>query len=337
MPSAVAVARAALAAQARRPGDGPDFAESVMASVRGVVGFDGYCLLALDPVTGLRSSMFSRHGLDGVAAELAHNETVEQDAHRYVDLAASSRPVGVLSVSAGLGRRSPRLHDIIRPAGFSSELRLALGAGDRLWGALVLFRRGRAFSDTDADAVLALAAPLTAAVRRYPVRESSPQRPPLPPGVITLDGANRVTSVSPHARAWLADVCAGGADQVELDDVMRVVYDVALAVRTDPGRASCRVRTTSGRWLSVHGEPMSGGASVVLSAAVLDDVLPAAAAWLGLTRREHEVVRSVAHGLAARQVARRLAVSEHTVHDHLRAVYRKAGVSGRQELLARLS
>src|SRR5690349_17480299 len=121
-----------------------------MAAVGKVIGFDGYCLLALDPVTGLRSSMFSRNGLDGVAAQLAHNETMERDANRYVDLAAARRPVGVLSASDRHGRRSPRLHDIIRPAGFSSELRLALRSRNRLWGALVLFRAGRAFTEAEA-------------------------------------------------------------------------------------------------------------------------------------------------------------------------------------------
>jgi DNA-binding CsgD family transcriptional regulator len=337
VPSPVEVASASLTAEARRPGDGSDFADSVMAATRRVVGFDGYCLFALDPLTGLRSSMFSRHGLDGVAGELAHNESVERDAHRYTELGAARRPVGVLSASDRHGRRSPRLHDIIRPAGFTSELRLALRSRDHLWGALVLFRAGRPFSEHEADTILALASPLADAVRRYPVRAPGRRLPPLPPGVITLDAANRVTAVSEHAQAWLSDICAGGADQVDVDDVMRVVYEVGLAARTDPSRASCRVRTTSGRWLSVHGEPLESGATVVLSPAVLEHVLPAAAAWLGFTRREHDVVGLAATGLPARHVARRLGLSELTIHDHLRAAYRKAGVSGRQELLARLS
>jgi DNA-binding CsgD family transcriptional regulator len=212
-----------------------------------------------------------------------------------------------------------------------------LCGGGRLWGALVLFRSGRAFSEEDADNALALAGPLTATVRRYPVRESTRRRAPLPPGVISVDSGNRVTAVSLRAQEWLTDLCPGGADELEIDDVMRVVYDVARAARSDPTRASCRVRTASGRWLSVHGEPVEDGASVVLGPAVVDHVLPAAAAWLGWTRREHDVVTLAARGLPSRQVARRLALSELTVNDHLRAVYRKAAVSGRQELLARLS
>jgi DNA-binding CsgD family transcriptional regulator len=342
MPHLARAARESLIAVARRPSDGPDFAESVMTSVRDVVAFDGYCLLGLDPVTGLRSLMFSRNGLDGMADRLAHNESVESDLNRYVDLAASASPIGILSLSGLGGPRSPRLHEIIRPAGFTSELRLALRSRGRLWGALVLFRgdRQRPFSEADSEAVMSLADPLSMAIRRYPVRDSAHHEEPLPPGVITLGHHNEVVSITDHASAWLEDVRAGGRDEISSEDVMRVVYDVGLVARTTPDLAFCRVRTTSGRWLLVHGEPLEPGSStiaVVLAPAALEQVLPAASACFGLTRREHDVLRLVALGLPARHISRRLGLSELTVNDHLGSTYRKAAVSGREELLARMS
>jgi DNA-binding CsgD family transcriptional regulator len=313
-----------------------------MTCVRSVVEFDGYCLLGLDPVTGLRSSLFSRNGLDGVADRLAYNEAVEPDVNKYVDLAASDRPVGILSL-AGRGRsRSPRLHELLRPAGFTSELRLALRGRDHVWGALVLFRGGRLrpFTEVDSDAALTLADPLSMAIRRYPVRHSAQRGGPLPPGVVTLDSDNEVISVTARAREWLEDVRAGGVDEVDSSDVMRVVHDVGLVARADPDRAFCRVRTTSGRWLLVHGEPLepeSSTIAVTLSPAALGHVLPAASAWFGLTRRENDVLRLAALGLPARHLSRRLSLSELTVNGHLGSIYRKAGVSGRDELLARLA
>ncbi|MGW1759388.1 LuxR C-terminal-related transcriptional regulator [Streptomyces mirabilis] len=63
-------------------------------------------------------------------------------------------------------------------------------------------------------------------------------------------------------------------------------------------------------------------------------LLPAVAAWYGITPREREVVRHALEGLAAKSIARRLELSQHTVNDHLGAVYRKLGVSGREELFA---
>lgn len=342
MATPVLLARAALAAEAHRPSSGSDFADSVMGAVGQVVGFDGYCLLGLDPATGLRSSMFSRHGLDGVADLLAYNEGVEADVNKYAELASAPRPIGLLSGGPGRRTYSPRLEEIMRPAGFASELRLVLRSRGRMWGALVLFRDagGRWFSESDAEAALAIAEPLASAVRSYPVRRVTDRQPSLPPGVVGLDANNRVVSVSPHVRSWLDDVRAGGEDEVELDDVMRVVHDVGLAARLGLGAARCVIRTTSGRWLLVHGEPVEPGSStisVVLAPAALGDVLPAASAWFGLTRREAQVVDLIAQGLTARQVARRLDLSPLTVNDHLGAIYRKTDVSGRDELVARLT
>jgi DNA-binding CsgD family transcriptional regulator len=230
----------------------------------------------------------------------------------------------------------------LRPAGFSSELRLVLRGRGHLWGALVLFRDcgGSSFDEGDADAALAIAEPLTSAVRSYPVRRVAARQSPLAPGVVTLDAGNRVTNVSPHARDWLDDIRAGGDDEVELDDVMRVVHDVGLAARSGRDKASCLIRTTSGRWLLVHGEPVepdSPTIAVVMAPAAVGDVLPAASAWFGLTRREEQVVGLVAQGLTALHVARGLNLSPLTVNDHLGAIYRKAGVSGRDELVARLT
>ena len=229
MATRVRAARESLADEARRPSAGSDFAESVMGTVRSIVGHDGYCLLGLDPCTGLRSFLFSRNGLDGVAGRLAHNEHVEHDLNRYTDLGAADVPVGVMSISGSSSPPSPRLHEILRPQGFSSELRLALRSGGTLWGALVLFRGDRLqpFSPADAAATLAIADSLTAMVRRYPVRPS-PRAAPLAPGVVVLGAHNEVVSVSAGALSWLEDARPGGADEVNVSDVMRIVFDVGL-------------------------------------------------------------------------------------------------------------
>lgn len=55
-----------------------------------------------------------------------------------------------------------------------------------------------------------------------------------------------------------------------------------------------------------------------------------------LSPREREVLDAAVEGLSARDMARRLSLSEATVRGHLSAIYSKLGVSGRIELLARL-
>lgn len=58
---------------------------------------------------------------------------------------------------------------------------------------------------------------------------------------------------------------------------------------------------------------------------------------LGLTEREIDVVGHLARGLTDRSIARQLSISVRTVEKHLEHAYRKLGVTGRREAVARVS
>jgi DNA-binding CsgD family transcriptional regulator len=323
-----------------------DFADGLGSAVHRLVPFDGYCLFGLDPQSGLRTFMYGRDSLDGVAARLAHNETHEHDVNRYADLALATRPVGVLSRGTAdtPASRSPRLHAILRPAGFGSELRLVLRDARRVWGALVLFRESscRGFSEREAQAAASLSAPLAGAVRRHPMRHIAAPVDTLPAGLVLLDPENRVQSMTPAAGAWLDDLRAGGTDEMTQADITRIVFDAAHAARTQPIESSvhCHTRTTSGRWLELRASRIDvapADVAVTLHAANTRCLLPTASARWGLTAREAEVLSKVVEGLGAKQIARTLEISPATVNTHLKAMYRKTGVAGRQELLANLA
>ncbi|WP_238998533.1 response regulator transcription factor [Nocardioides limicola] len=53
-----------------------------------------------------------------------------------------------------------------------------------------------------------------------------------------------------------------------------------------------------------------------------------------LTRRETEVLQLIARGLADRQIAARLTLSEHTVHRHVSNILAKLGVGKRSSAVA---
>jgi DNA-binding CsgD family transcriptional regulator len=55
-----------------------------------------------------------------------------------------------------------------------------------------------------------------------------------------------------------------------------------------------------------------------------------------LSAAERRVVDLVLEGLAEKQIARQLGISQHTVHNHLREIYRIFDVHTRSELLVRL-
>jgi len=336
-------ARAGILEQVREPMPGARFAHGAMTAFARAVGFDGYCLFAVDPLTGLRTMMFSRHGLLVPTARLLHNETVERDVNRYVDLIGRPRKVGVLALGGPSEPMSPRLHEILRPEGYRSELRLVLVSGGRYWGGLSLFRDDARFPFTDelADLAEELCEPLSLAIRRYHIGHPSPLAEPRDAGTVLFDRNGDVVHIGDEARAWLAaiaDTEEGGATE---DDLARIIHEVAAAAA---GRSSnppmCRVRAPGGEWLVVSGSRVDLqdiDVAVVLRAGDVRTVAPAFGVWCGLTPKESEVVTLLASGLAAKQMARRLSLSVLTVNDHLKSIYRKADVRGRDELLSLLS
>lgn len=57
--------------------------------------------------------------------------------------------------------------------------------------------------------------------------------------------------------------------------------------------------------------------------------------WPKLARRESEVLELLGQGKSEKEVANALKISTHTVHVHVKSIYRKLGVTSRGELLAR--
>jgi DNA-binding NarL/FixJ family response regulator len=57
----------------------------------------------------------------------------------------------------------------------------------------------------------------------------------------------------------------------------------------------------------------------------------------GLTARESEVAAFVAEGLSNHAIADALCISEHTVKSHLKAIFQKAGVVSRTQVIARIA
>ena len=306
------------------------------AALSGPVPHEGYCLIGFDPVSGLRTFNTYRNTLVGDPTRLVRNETLEHDLHRFADLARRPSPVGTLGGGGPGEERSVRLHELLAEQGFSRELRLALCGRGTLWGALVLLReRGRPpFTGEEADAATAIAPPLTQAVKRISVRRRGQVPPPLPPGVVIVGPDDTAEAISPQAAAWFSDFFTA---EYPLPGVVLVA---AAATRNEQGARPdqlARIRTRSGRWLSLAACPLGGGrVAVVLQPATTDQLLPAMAAWHEFTPRQLDVLRLLLQAHPVKQIARRLALSPHTVEDHLKILYRKTGTNSQQELIAAL-
>jgi DNA-binding CsgD family transcriptional regulator len=338
----VRTAREGVLAEVREPSPGPRFADGVMAALGRAVGYDGYCLFGVDPVSQLRSVMFSINSLSTSAVRLYRNETVDHDANRYMDLARERMRAGVLAIGGAAEPRSPRLHDMLRPDGFISELRLALVSGGRYWGAVSLFRDSRRhpFGEADAEIANEVTEPLSLAMRRYQV--GWPARPavPRPDGVVVFDRVGRGFAASADAKAWMAALAESWPGGAQADDFERPILEAARSAYESRRASVCRVRMPAGGWLAItatHVDHDDIGVVAVLRAGDPATVAPALAALCGFTPAESRVLQELTSGAAAKQIARRLGVSVLTVNDQLAAMYRKADVRGRAELMSLLS
>jgi DNA-binding CsgD family transcriptional regulator len=77
--------------------------------------------------------------------------------------------------------------------------------------------------------------------------------------------------------------------------------------------------------------------AITLRAATSDEVLDILCQAHDLTRRETELVHHLVNGLSTQQIAERLYITRYTVKDHLKAIFRKVGVSTRGGLVSRLT
>jgi DNA-binding CsgD family transcriptional regulator len=340
---AVADARATLETLVGEPLEAAEFSSAVEAGVRPVMDFDGWCLFGMDPVTGLRTAQFGGRGTD-YTTDLARNEALMTDVNGFRQLSRKSVPAGWLSADHPGASHSFRFHEIIRPSGFRSELRFLFRDRVGVWGGLTLFSEStsKSYDDHDVRRMAALAEPLTQAVRAYAVRDL-PRRGEAPSvGIVAMSPDRGIMAISEGAQAWLDDLVPGGPDdETTAENMTRVAHDAAYAVRRGDrtGAATC-LRTVRGHWLRVEAVPMAVGeadVAVTFQAASIGHVAETVSEACGLTARERDVLGLLLRGEPAKQIARRLDLSVLTVNGHLRSVYRKCHVRGRDELFARLS
>ncbi|MGI5195744.1 response regulator transcription factor [Streptomyces sp. CA-288835] len=296
------------------------------------VPYDAYCFGAIDPWTLLVSDDVSEGIPPGSAQLASHNEYLVADVDKFADLARTGRTVGILSDSVGGDLpRSARFRTVLPVIEAQHELRAVFVADGECWGALALFRRGGRADFTPREAALlrAMSRPVAVALRRACV-DATPLAPQAPagPGVLVLDAEGRTLVANETARHWLDEIGP------------LAPYEVAAAARAGRGEeAYLRVRSRTGRWLSLWGSPLDGdphsGASVVIQPAPASGITGMLALAYGLTVREREILEQVISGRSSTGIASALSVSPYTVQDHVKSLFAKFGVRSRGQLVAR--
>jgi DNA-binding NarL/FixJ family response regulator len=90
----------------------------------------------------------------------------------------------------------------------------------------------------------------------------------------------------------------------------------------------------------MYGTRLAGGqdgrTAVIIQPAPHLEILPILELAYGLTARERQVSQLCLRGLATKEIAETLRVSQYTVQDHLKAIFDKTGARSRGELVGRI-
>ncbi len=341
-----------------------ELGEAISRAISKWVSHDALRLVGTSPATGLGLGSFSFwHRYDpALISALAMHRYLDGDPCRPAALARLPVPVGLVGTGRGgspckqHGDGPCDLHgdrlirEVLLAHGAGCELRLLLRDSHGVWGLLGLIRSegGRPFGPEDADRALRLGPALLAALRRYVTcAPLTPSFPSLPAGLIVVGPDHTVRAVTPQARAWLTQIWSPGRSS--LPDWLADMSSIGLSLDTrtyarDPRSwrpLICAPPASFGRWTAIEGQPLdpdgSGDVAIIIQAATGPLLLPTFCDWYGITPRERSVVELLHDGAAPKQIARRLDLSVHTVNDHLKAVFRKTGASGRDELMAALT
>jgi DNA-binding CsgD family transcriptional regulator len=325
--------------------DAPDLQHRLLRSLRRLVPADAAFFATADPESLLFTGGFAEEPLVTATPEFLDNEFGAEDVNKFAVLATSSSHVASLD-SATFGDRfaSQRYREIMRPLGLGDELRVALLAGSQCWGYFCLHRTDHSSAFTESElALVAGAAPHLGHALRQALLLHAPAAAGRvhEPGVVVLADDLSLVAATAQASEYLAQMEPAGSLPLPV-----CIHAAAAALRAiEDGNAApgsmptTRVHTRTGQWLTVHASRLNGpsgeqGITVVIEEADASSTLPLRLSAHGLSPREGEVATLVLRGTSTRAICATLHISEHTVQDHLTAVFDKVGVRSRRELVA---
>ncbi|WP_067653970.1 response regulator transcription factor [Nocardia harenae] len=329
------------------------FLAEASASVARAVPWVSACIATHDPVTHMLTSarkygdLHTRNSHD-LEFGLIEYGTVEPTA--FTELARADVPAaGVHLMTNGEVERSGRMSTFMKPLfGYADEARLAFRDGTEVWGAMAIFRGdGDApFDAAEVDFLASLAAPFAHGVRTGMLAQLAEARPPATvtgPAVVIVGADDQIVQMSLGAEQRIGDLDHGanGGDPLSpIGALIGAARRYGRGETTVPPR--CRLRTGSGMWLVLHAGPLTtrdgrqGEVVITIEEARPPEIVAIVVAAYGLTPRERDVVQLVLQGVDTKEIAGTLHLSTYTVQDHLKAVFDKADVRSRRELISKV-
>ena len=323
--------------------------EQVLAALRPALKYDAHVWLLTDPVTRVGTSPLAD------APMLPWPKLPELGRLRYLtpvlrwaDLMDAGRTSGLLlEETEGEPERSMLWSGMLRELGVVDVASLALWDRYGCWAWLDLWRCGDAapYRREDLELLEDLASPLTRGIREAQARTFVDETADLAmsgPAVIVLDAGLQVRSQTDWAAEALHRL---NPPEQEIPTIPAAAYHVGGALIAQEhgmpvGPPWCRVHLGAGRWVTLRaarmGDGPDGDIAVTIEPSTPGERREVFALAHALSPREREVLDHLASGVDARTIAERLVLSQHTVHDHVKAILAKTGTPHRQALLARI-
>ncbi|WP_207935668.1 helix-turn-helix transcriptional regulator [Actinomadura sp. KC216] len=321
-------------------------AEALSSAIRPVIAHDALRLVATSPNAGsvLWSFGFWHAYEPDFCRALLRTDYAGGDTYLPDDPAR--RPMVTVLPGNGDAPHDRAARRLAAEHGIAAEMRLMLRDVHGLWGQVGLVRAegGRSFDEADVGWATRLVPRLIGFLRSYVT--AGPLAPPVPsppPGVIIVGPDQAIRTATPEAFRWREQL----EKHARAPRWTRESFTAGLAEQTrrharDPRAVPPLIvgpSATYGRWVAAHGQILKGtdDVALIIQAASAEQLLPAFCDWYGISARERQIITHLREARAPKQIARYLDLSVHTVNDHLKAVFRKTGASGRDELLAAFS
>ncbi|MBD8869306.1 helix-turn-helix domain-containing protein [Nocardioides donggukensis] len=326
-----------------------EFLADVEDLLQSVLPHAAACVGMLDPATRL---VTSAHKYGDLAGRDEHDrdwgliEYGTPEETSFITLSRARVPAASVDrITHGDRRRSRRTRDLIEPRfGYGDELRWVARDAGSTWGGVALFRSAgeRAFQEADVVLATRLSSIVGAGLRCGLIAQmaSPPHQRTVAPLVWIVDRNDSMTLLTPRAQQDSPGIVPSLGPPALAGGL------VAAARRYGRGLCDeaphCCLRLGDGRWVSVDAVPISRrdgrGGDVVVTMVEMgaSPIGPLVASALGLSHREREVTRLVLAGETTAEIAGRLHISTYTVQDHLKAVFEKAGVHSRRELVCKV-
>lgn len=338
--------RATIAALCEQSIDPHDLLREVAQRIGRVVPHDTAAWMCTDPETLLPTDLLTLGPPPGddIEAAKTRNEFIDHDFNRFVDLDRAGRSVATLATATdGQFERSARHRCAYAPRGLRDELRLLARSGTSTWALACLVRGDDlpAFTAEESRYVAAIGRHLGDGLRTNLARLRYGPTAGGGRGMLVLDEAGRLKAATPEATRWLRLLPLPEPGKLPVPIAIVALRAQTNAAEGDPSAARIRMRLPTGDWLLVHADLLlaespatSHRVAVMLEPAGPAEMLPLMLAMHGLTDRERQVTELLVAGHGTDEIAERLHVSRHTLRDHIKATFTKAGVSSRAELTA---